>query len=148
MKSKESFLNEVYVRSEGNFNPQYVLNIYDSYDSDRDNEFHECAIAKGFVNYPYLIVMPVADRNLNEIVTNGELIDETDLHFVRSVIIDITRCLNHLHAKDFIHGDIKPKNIMRSEASYKLIDLDGASRIGEFGGIKISSADLAMRRNV
>lgn len=40
---------------------------------------------KGYSNYPY--TMPVGDRNLNEVVTNGKLINEKDFHFVISDVV-------------------------------------------------------------
>lgn len=69
------------------------------------------------------------------------MIDQTDLHFIRTVVVEITRCLNHLHSKNFVHGDLKPKNIMRSDGSFVLIDLDGSSRMDAgYAGVKISSS--------
>ena len=112
-KNKEAFLNELSIRREAKFESQYVIDILVNYNSDDDEEFKKCIIRKKFADYPYLIVMPLADRNLNEIVTNGELLDHTDMHFVRNSIVDIARCLNHIHSKNVIHGDLKPKNIMR-----------------------------------
>ena len=63
------------------------------------------------------------------------------MRYVRNVIFEIARCLNHIHSKNIIHGDLKPKNIMRSGGAFILIDLDGSAEIGiGYGGIKISSA--------
>ena len=141
MKNKDSFLNEIAIRQQAKFESQYVIDLLDYFNSDTDEEFMKCVIQKGFASHPYLIAMSLADRNLNEIVTNGELVDQTDMHFIRNAVVDIARCLSHLHSRNFIHGDLKPKNIMRSEGSFLLIDLDGSAEIGPgFAGMKISSA--------
>ena len=141
MKNKESFLNEINIRAQGHFDGRYVIDILDSFDGEKNETFHKSLIQKGFSNYPFMIVMPVGDRNLNEIVTNGELIDQKDLYFIRSAVEQITRDLEHLHSRGYIHGDLKPKNIIRSDGSFLLIDLDGGAQIGkEYSNFKISSA--------
>ena len=71
VKHKESLINEVKIRSDAQFDSQFVLDIITHYDSDLDPEFRKCVIQRGFANYPYMLVMPVGDRNLNEIITNG-----------------------------------------------------------------------------
>ena len=40
------------------------------------------------------------------IIIKGELIDQTDLRYVRNVIFEIARSLNHIHSKNIIHGDL------------------------------------------
>ena len=40
--------------------------------------------------------------------------------------IPLTLTPGHMHEKGFIHGDLKPLNIMRVAAKMKLIDLDSA----------------------
>ena len=71
VKYKESLINEVEIRAKGDFDSQYVLDVITHYDSDSDPEFHKCIVQRGFANYPYLLVLPAGDRNLNEIITNG-----------------------------------------------------------------------------
>lgn len=110
MNNRNSFFNEVSIRTEAKFDPKYVIEILDHNDSDVDKEFKKNIIQRGFITHPYLIVMQAADRNLNEIVSNGELIDhQTDLHFICNIVTQLARCLNHLHSRNFVHGDIKPK---------------------------------------
>ena len=62
MKVKETFLNEVSIREESNFDSQFVMDIIDHFDSDNDGEFKKSLVQRGFDNYPYLVVMPVGDR--------------------------------------------------------------------------------------
>eukprot|EP01036_Dinobryon_divergens_P035886 gene35886-46585_t len=54
--------------------------------------------------------------------------------------------LDHMHSKGFIHGDVKPLNIMRINGHFKLIDLDATVSIvkgaEEYSGAKYSSAYL------
>ena len=107
MKIKETFLNEISIRSKSQFDSLYVIDIINYYDCDTNEEFKKYILRKGFEQYPYLIVMPVGDRNLNEIVSNGELLEKSDLHFIRAAIVEIARCLHHLHSRNIVHGDLK-----------------------------------------
>lgn len=50
------------------------MDILQHHDSDDDVEFKNSLARKKMSNYPYVIVMPLADRNLNDIVTNGLLL--------------------------------------------------------------------------
>lgn len=67
-----------------------------------------------FENNEVMIVMPKAERSL--------LNYKADLSIIRNVIIDVLRALKVLHGAGFIHGDIKPDNILKIKNNYKLID--------------------------
>lgn len=68
------------------------------------------------------------------------MIDQTDLRYIRNIVFEIAKCLNHVHSKNMIHGDLKPKNILRTGGAFILIDFDGSAESGiGYGGIKISS---------
>jgi len=84
--------------------------------------------------------MPQCNRDLEEIISKE--LDNKDIDSIRAIVSKIVRCVSHLHENGFIHGDLKPKNIMRSnEGSYVLIDLDACAKLSfEYAGSKISSA--------
>lgn len=44
----------------------------------------------------------------------------------RTLCADIAKAVGHLHRHNFIHGDLKPQNILRIRDSIVLIDLDAA----------------------
>ena len=84
--------------------------------------------------------MRQCNRDLDEIISKE--LDKKDTDSIRAIVSKITRCVSHLHDNNFIHGDLKPKNIMRgNDGSYVLIDLDACANISrEYAGVKISSA--------
>ena len=74
--------------------------------------------------YPYAIVMEKAERNLLEIINNERLAAQP-IATIRRVLWRIAQCVAAMHSQNIIHGDIKPRNIVRTKGQkYKLIDLD------------------------
>ena len=60
---------------------------------------------------------------------------------VKNVFTQLTRCVQYMHGPGVLHADLKPLNIVRVGAQWKLIDLDAACEIGnEHMGHKSSSA--------
>jgi serine/threonine protein kinase len=62
-----------------------------------------------------------------------------DVGVVRQACTEIAKALHHLHANGILHADIKPKNILRDGAQWKLTDLDAATKIGDGLGPKRST---------
>ena len=90
-----------------------------------DSTAHETAI-KLMAQYPYAVAMPKADRSLLEIIANERLAAEP-LGSVRFTIGKIAKCVEALHKVNVIHGDLKPRNIVRTLGNaYRLIDFDMA----------------------
>ena len=88
----------------------------------------------------YLLVMPWGSRNLFTALKQerwaGRNQDE-----IRHVFTQLVRCVEHLHSKDLIHGDIKPLNFLRTNGQWQLIDLDAVANLSSgFVGLKYSSA--------
>ena len=80
------------------------------------------------------------NRDLDEIISKE--LDNKDADSIRGIVSKIARCVAHLHDNNFIHGDLKPKNIMRgNEGGYVLIDLDACAKLPlQYAGSKISSS--------
>ena len=76
------------------------------------------------------IVMPRGERNLDIIIRN-ERIAGHDIHAIIFFAVDIAKSLAHLHSKNIVHLDFKPRNIVRSHGRYKLIDFDASTNIGK-----------------
>jgi serine/threonine protein kinase len=92
--------------------------------------------------FPYCIVMPAADKSLKMILTS-EFVAGNNWSRIRSIALDLSHAINHLHSHGVIHGDVKPQNIMRKEGQIMLIDMDASAEIGiGFAGAKYSSAYL------
>lgn len=87
------------------------------------------AIARTFMEeFPYAICMPMAQRSLNEIISQEQLSSYLMIH-TRHILLQIGNAINALHRDGIIHGDVKPRNVVRmDENQFMLIDLDMAIR--------------------
>ena len=124
----------------GGFNDEFVINTLRVHDSDKDDAFREEAVSKGMAHFPYCLVMPVGERNLADVMVK-EHIAGRDWAEIKVMMTQIACAVGHMHEKGFIHGDLKPLNIMRMAAKFKLIDFDSACTINSssFAGLKYSS---------
>ena len=70
--------------------------------------------------------MDAADRNLFQIYQS----ERPDLNKVRMLMRETMECVQHLHEKRLVHGDIKMLNVVRLalDNRLRLIDLDAAAR--------------------
>merc|ERR1719324_1120034 len=75
--------------------------------------------------------MDAADRNLFQIYQS----ERPDLNKVRVLMRETMECVQHLHEKGLVHGDIKMLNIVRLalDNRLRLIDLDAAAEISAIG---------------
>ncbi|KAF0696188.1 Aste57867_13048 [Aphanomyces stellatus] len=89
-------------------------------------------------HYRHVLVMPVADRSLEDIFLK-ERPDDTK---TKSLLKDVLTGIQILHEYGLVHGDLKKLNVLRVENMLKLIDFDGSVRIGQPLGAKISSGIL------
>ena len=116
--------------------------VHTSFNGDEEEEFRRELQRKGLNAYNYCIVMPAAQRNLHQILSQ-ENVAGKDWEAIKRMAADILRCVDHLHRHFVIHGDLKPLNIMRNnKGKLILIDLDASRAFGcgDFAGRKFSSA--------
>lgn len=128
MRNKSSFLREVNARRLGQLDVEFVVEVLETYDSDSNSEY--CAEAKGRGKFPYCLVMKAGDRNLAAVLLH-EHIAGRDWPLLKLFANQITCAVKHLHDKGWVHGDLKPLNIVRSEGRLRLIDLDGSCRVAD-----------------
>ncbi|KAH9111025.1 hypothetical protein AeMF1_006954 [Aphanomyces euteiches] len=95
---------------------------------------HELSMA----NYPHVVVMPSADRSLEDIF----LKERPSENAVRYLLEEVVLALQHLHSHGIVHGDLKKLNILRVQSHLKLIDFDAATKFGQLIGTKFSSGIL------
>jgi serine/threonine protein kinase len=73
--------------------------------------------------------MPLADRNLNEIIASERLAEEP-LDVIRQSSRKVLNLIHELHSEGVVHGDVKPKNVVRVDRTLLLIDLDMSITVG------------------
>ena len=119
--------------------PMAVLPIVASFDSDADTGVRKELAARGFGTHPYLLALPAADRSLAAIIDHERELASWPEEAERAAK-QIASALAQLHAAGVVHGDVKPRNIVRVGATMALIDMDAAARIGAAVAPKASSA--------
>jgi serine/threonine protein kinase/Leucine-rich repeat (LRR) protein len=140
IREKRAYIKEIATREKGRVNPTYVIDVMERYDGDKDEKYWRETRRHGWDDYPYCIVMPAADRNLAEILAREQVAGQ-DMRQIKSMCVDMVHALGSLHEAGWIHGDLKPLNVMRIHGSLMLIDLDAAAHIGTgYSGAKYSSA--------
>ncbi|ETW01979.1 serine/threonine protein kinase [Aphanomyces invadans] len=140
MRHKDEYDREV--RARRGLDPTCVLALLPSLDATTFAthvgrlKLHDDALDMAV--YPHVVVMPAADRSLEDIFQKERPSDK----LVRSMLFDVTTALRHLHDHGLVHGDVKKLNVLRVHNQLKLIDLDAAVRIGHPVGMKFSSGNL------
>ena len=152
MRLRAQFQRELAARDK-EFNQDYVMHILQThpevgsstFDSWPDEVVDVDADATGQLTKTnaeklYLLVMPLADRNLF-VALKQERWAGKNMEEVRHVFVQLVHCVEDMHEKGVLHADLKTLNIVRTAGQWKLIDLDAACVIGkEPVGHKSSSA--------
>jgi hypothetical protein len=78
-----------------------------------------------------VLVMPRGERSLHQII-DSERIAGKDLDNIYAYGKDMAMALEHLHSGHrIVHGDFKPRNVVRINGHLKLIDFDASVTDGE-----------------
>ena len=132
INSRVHFLREVQSRSIGGFNSDFVIDLLKAYDGDSEDPddvlFRQDAIFKGFSEYPYCVVMEVADHNLKKLIDQQSICGK-EWEEIRSITRQLATALEHIHSKGIVHGDVKPTNIVMTGKKLRIIDFDASASI-------------------
>jgi hypothetical protein len=92
----------------------------------------------------FCLVMPRAERSLFDIISRERWIGR-NVKAIAKLLDDLLGGAAFLHSKGFVHGDIKPRNVLRLfDSSVVLTDFDAVARIGQdCVGLKTSTAYIA-----
>ncbi|KAF0720107.1 hypothetical protein As57867_000548, partial [Aphanomyces stellatus] len=93
---------------------------------------------RSMVQYPHVLVMPAADRSLEDIYLKERPGDNE----TRSLLQQVAEGLANLHQHGIVHGDVKKLNVVRVHDHLRLIDLDAATPMDDPIGAKFSSGSL------
>lgn len=151
MRMKAHFLREISARS-CDFNSDYVVDIVNRYpqtdeeleklgDEEGADVGGQLSLTKKQAEKFFCIVMPLANRNMF-VALKQERFAGRNLDEIRHVFSQLLECIEHMHGKGVLHGDIKTLNIVRTEdVRWKMIDMDATCVIGKDPvGFKSSSA--------
>jgi serine/threonine protein kinase len=123
IKHLDNYIQEKESRAVGRVeDSRYVIPLLASYNGEEDSAFNDELLRKGFAGYKYCIILQAADRNLQRIV-NQEKIAGKEWDVVKKIFGDVVKCVEYIHSKGVIHGDLKPLNIMRSNEGKMALDL-------------------------
>jgi serine/threonine-protein kinase len=79
--------------------------------------------------YHYFVMEYVQGHTLYDELTDGKVFSEDE---ALDVIIQIAKALEHAHAQELIHRDVKPKNIMMTgQRRAKLVDMGLARQVSD-----------------
>jgi serine/threonine protein kinase len=96
----------------GALDEAFVIGVLRAYNADEEKEqFRKDLEARDLQDYPYVLVMPRADRSLADVLKHEHLAPSPDeVHWaeVRVITQHVAKALVHLHGRDIIHGDLKP----------------------------------------
>jgi serine/threonine protein kinase/NADH:ubiquinone oxidoreductase subunit 6 (subunit J) len=142
MVNNLDYEREISSRHEGCFESAYVMSVCSQYDSSMGGEKDSVRAEfkkHGFGKYRYCLVMPAGNRNLSEVLASENSFDKND--FLKFSSLQLMKALHHIHSRQFIHGDVKPQNIIRYHDNWVLTDFDSsASIVAGYSGFKLRSA--------
>ncbi|KAF0683085.1 Aste57867_24865 [Aphanomyces stellatus] len=139
MRNEDEYDREVKARARLNAN--FVLHLLPSVEQKLVKEHVMKLKINGDIDmaeYPYVLVMPAADRSLEDIHLKERPNDTKTRHLLHEVALG----LQHLHKMHLVHGDLKKLNVLRVQNQLKLIDFDATTAVDQPLGAKYSSGIL------
>eukprot|EP00457_Paulinella_chromatophora_P000280 gb/GEZN01000280.1/.p1 GENE.gb/GEZN01000280.1/~~gb/GEZN01000280.1/.p1 ORF type:complete len:1722 (-),score=262.54 gb/GEZN01000280.1/:13-5178(-) len=85
------------------------------------------------------IVMPAGEFSLADYIRRRNIAGR-DIAEVQNILRRLAHCLQGLHGKGMVHGDMKPNNVVWVDGEWRVIDFDAAAKIGDRVGVKYSTS--------
>jgi serine/threonine protein kinase len=130
MCNVDQFSCELKTHQSAAFDDTLVIGVIDSFNGDDDEAFREDAAWKGFGEYPYCLVMKGAEGNYQRVVQQQHIAGE-NWDAIKYALKELVHCLQHVHGKGYMHGDLKPMNMLVVNRDVLLTDFDASATIGE-----------------
>ncbi len=108
----------------------FLLPVLASYAADTDAGFaRELAAREQLASHGWLLVLPAGDRSLEDVAVHESAAPGWQAEAARACR-EVARALASLHGAGLMHGDVKPRNVLRLGRHYRLIDFDAAAPLG------------------
>ncbi|KAF0714668.1 hypothetical protein As57867_003749, partial [Aphanomyces stellatus] len=140
MRNRDEYNREIEMRNGLNKTQSVVELLPMASDKDFHSNTQHLTL-HGHLNmtqYPHVLVMPLADRSLEDIYLKERPNDNQ----IRNLLQEIAELVKDLHERNIIHGDLKKLNVLRVDSHMRLIDMDAAAKVGHDVGAKFSSGNL------
>ena len=127
MKNEDQFRREIDSRKENELDSKYVVDIIRTFNGDEDTSFLSALESNNLGEYKYAILMPCADRNLDNIFRS----ERPGINATRELARQAAEAICHIHEQGIIHGDLKMLNLVRFNNRLFLIDFDASAPLNE-----------------
>ena len=111
MTNEDQWQRETMMR-EGQGAAHLHLHVLEILDHFVDEKAKRCMNPK-----PFVITMPAADNDLNDYLSHNRIAG-MDIQAVVDIVAQVGRHLQFLHKLGRIHGDLKPRNIVKIEKQW------------------------------
>ena len=122
-----------------------LLNVHVVENREMINDSLRDVILPPSIELCRVLVMPMADRSLSDIIAKERITGQNNVE-IRSILYGVASCLQHIHTKGFVHGDVKKENFVQVGSTMKVIDFDTMVEIGETFVTKYTSTVIPPER--
>jgi serine/threonine protein kinase len=110
---------------------------YDQFNEALDENVLGKSLGQSRFKYVFkcLLVMPWFGRNLHDIIDKESLTIDS-----KQAIVSLIRSIKYMHDAKYVHGDLKPRNVVRYEGDYALINLHACAKMLSLASWKKTSS--------